>query len=86
MEKGARMADKDDFEEKLLEQLTEMFQHGHESVKNRFEHSWNNSVLSLKILDLMQKKLHGDVNFNFDLSQLGKMFEKGKSIEDITEL
>ena len=30
-----------------------------------------------------EKIARGDVNFNFDLSQLGKMFEKGKSVEDI---
>ena len=30
-----------------------------------------------------EKIAKGDVNFNFDLSQLSKMFEKGKSMEDI---
>jgi HSP20 family molecular chaperone IbpA len=32
-----------------------------------------------------EKIAKGDVNFNFDLSQLSKMFEKGKSVEDILQ-
>jgi hypothetical protein len=32
-----------------------------------------------------EKMAKGDVNFNFDLSQLAKMFEKGKSVEDILQ-
>ncbi|MAI39687.1 MAG: hypothetical protein CMA09_00130 [Euryarchaeota archaeon] len=85
--KGARMADKDDFEEKLLEQLTEMFRNmgmdlGKEQIRalmEQFRSQFENLGLDA------EKIARGDVNFNFDLSQLGKMFEKGKSIEDILQ-
>tara|TARA_A200000159_G_scaffold142947_1_gene146805 strand:- start:306 stop:1019 length:714 start_codon:yes stop_codon:yes gene_type:complete len=81
------MADKDDFEEKLLEQLTEMFRNmgmdlGKEQIRalmEQFRSQFENLGLDA------EKIARGDVNFNFDLSQLGKMFEKGKSIEDILQ-
>jgi HSP20 family molecular chaperone IbpA len=62
------MTGNDDFEEKLIEQITELFR---------------NMGMNL---DLDAEKIaKGDVNFNFDLSQLSKMFEKGKSVEDILQ-
>ena len=52
------MVDKDDFEEKLLEQLTEMFRKMEWIwTKNKFEHSWGNFVHSLKISDWMHRRL-----------------------------
>ena len=74
------MADKDDFEEKLLEQLTEMFRNmgmnlGKEQIRalmEQFRSQFENLGLDA------EKIARGDVNFNFDLSQLGKIFEKGK--------
>ncbi|MDA8546223.1 hypothetical protein N9L11_00355 [Euryarchaeota archaeon] len=81
------MADKDNFEEKLLEQLTEMFRNmGMNLDKEQIRTLMEQFRSQFENLGLDAEKIaKGDVNFNFDLSQLGKMFEKGKSIEDILQ-
>ena len=81
------MADKDNFEEKLLEQLTEMFRNmGMNLDKEQIRALMEQFRSQFEKLGLDAEKIaKGDVNFNFDLSQLGKMFEKGKSIEDILQ-
>ena len=81
------MVDKDDFEEKLLEQLTEMFRNmGMDLDKEQIRALMGQFRSQFENLGLDAEKIaRGDVNFNFDLSQLGKMFEKGKSIEDILQ-
>ena len=81
------MADKDDFEEKLLEQLTEMFRNmGMDLNKEQIRALMEQFRSQFENLGLDAEKIaRGDVNFNFDLSQLSKMFEKGKSIEYILQ-
>ena len=81
------MTDKDNFEEKLLEQLTEMFRNmGMNLDKEQIRKLMEQFRSQFENLGLDAEKIaKGDVNFNFDLSQLGKMFEKGKSIEDILQ-
>jgi len=81
------MTDKDNFEEKLLEQLTEMFRNmGMNLDKEQIRTLMEQFRSQFENLGLDAEKIaKGDVNFNFDLSQLGKMFEKGKSIEDILQ-
>ena len=81
------MVDKDNFEEKLLEQLTEMFRNmGMNLDKEQIRALMEQFRSQFDKLGLDAEKIaKGDVNFNFDLSQLGKMFEKGKSIEDILQ-
>ena len=81
------MADKDNFEEKLLEQLTEMFRNmGMNLDKEQIRALMEQFRSQFENLGIDAEKIaKGDVNFNFDLSQLGKMFEKGKSIEDILQ-
>ena len=81
------MSNKDDWEEKLIEQLAEMFRNmGMNLDKKQIRALMEQFRSQFESLGLDAEKIaKGDVNFNFDLSQIGKMFEKGKSIEDILQ-
>ena len=81
------MAGNDDFEEKLIEQITELFRNmGMDLDKKQIRALMEQFRSQFENLGLDAEKIaKGDVNFNFDLSQLAKMFEKGKSIEDILQ-
>ena len=81
------MAGKDDFEEKLIEQITEMFRNmGMNLDKEQIRALMEQFRAQFENLGLDAEKIaKGDVNFNFDLSQLAKMFQKGKSMEDILQ-
>jgi|TARA_B110000495_G_scaffold195002_1_gene202018 HSP20 family molecular chaperone IbpA len=81
------MTGKDDFEEKLIEQITELFRNmGMNLDKKQIRALMEQFRSQFESLGLDAEKIaKGDVNFNFDLSQLSKMFEKGKSIEDILQ-
>ena len=81
------MAGKDDFEEKLIEQITEMFRSmGMNLDKEQIRALMEQFRAQFENLGLDAEKIaKGDVNFNFDLSQLAKMFQKGKSMEDILQ-
>ena len=75
----------DDWEDDLLDKLEEMLRNmgmpiNREQLKG-FMHQFKDQFDALGINP--EKIAKGEVNFNFDLSQLGKMFEKGKSMEDI---
>ncbi|MDE0869202.1 MAG: hypothetical protein OSA21_02690 [Candidatus Poseidoniaceae archaeon] len=79
------MSGNDDFEEKLIEQITELFRNmGMDLDKKQIRALMEQFRSQFESLGLDAEKIaKGDVNFNFDLSQLSKMFEKGKSMEDI---
>lgn len=79
------MSGNDDFEEKLIEQITELFRNmGMNLDKKQIRALMEQFRSQFESLGLDAEKIaKGDVNFNFDLSQLSKMFEKGKSMEDI---
>ncbi|MGY8698611.1 MAG: hypothetical protein ACKVHC_02800 [Candidatus Poseidoniales archaeon] len=79
------MTGNDDFEEKLIEQITELFRNmGMNLDKKQIRALMEQFRSQFESLGLDAEKIaKGDVNFNFDLSQLSKMFEKGKSMEDI---
>ena len=81
------MSGNDDFEEKLIEQITEMFRNmGMNLDKEQIRALMEQFRAQFENLGLDAEKIaKGDVNFNFDLSQLAKMFEKGKSMEDILQ-
>jgi len=81
------MTGNDDFEEKLIEQITELFRNmGMNLDKKQIRALMEQFRSQFENLGLDAEKIaKGDVNFNFDLSQLSKMFEKGKSIEDILQ-
>ena len=79
------MTGADDWEEKLVEQLVEMFRNmgmnmDKEQIRGMMEQF--RSQFENKGLEA-EKLAKGDVNLNFDLSQLAKMFQSGKSMEDI---
>tara|TARA_B100000768_G_scaffold163268_1_gene164361 strand:- start:295 stop:1020 length:726 start_codon:yes stop_codon:yes gene_type:complete len=80
-----KMSGKDDFEEKLIEQITELFRNmGMNLDKKQIRALMEQFRSQFESLGLDAEKIaKGDVNFNFDLSQLSKMFEKGKSMDDI---
>ena len=79
------MTGNDDLEEKLIEQITELFRNmGMNLDKKQIRALMEQFRSQFESLGLDAEKIaKGDVNFNFDLSQLSKMFEKGKSMEDI---
>jgi len=81
------MTGNDDFEEKLIEQITELFRNmGMNLDKKQIRALMEQFRSQFENLGLDAEKIaKGDVNFNFDLSQLSKMFEKGKSVEDILQ-
>ena len=81
------MSGNDDFEEKLIEQITEKFRNmGMNLDKEQIRALMEQFRAQFENLGLDAEKIaKGDVNFNFDLSQLAKMFEKGKSMEDILQ-
>ena len=81
------MTGNDDFEEKLIEQITELFRNmGMNLDKKQIRALMEQFRSQFESLGLDAEKIaKGDVNFNFDLSQLSKMFEKGKSVEDILQ-
>ena len=81
------MTGNDDFEEKLIEQITELFRNmGMNLDKKQIRALMEQFRSQFENLGLDAEKIaKGDVNFNFDLSQLSKMFEKGESVEDILQ-
>ena len=72
-------------EEKLIEQLVEMFRNmGMHMDKEQIRGMMEQFRSQFENMGLDAEKIaKGDVNFNFDLSQLAKMFQSGKSMEDI---
>jgi hypothetical protein len=79
------MTDSEDWEEKLIEQLVEMFRNmGMHMDKEQIRGMMGQFRSQFENMGLDAEKIaKGDVNFNFDLSQLAKMFQSGKSMEDI---
>ena len=79
------MSAADDWEEQMIDRLVEMFQNmgmslGKQQIKALMEQF--KSQFDKIGLDA-EKMAKGDVNFNFDLSNLAKMFQSGQSMEDI---
>ena len=79
------MTNGEDWEEKLIEQLVEMFRNmGMHMDKEQIRGMMEQFRSQFENMGLDAEKIaKGDVNFNFDLSQLAKMFQTGKSMEDI---
>tara|TARA_B100001094_G_C17988573_1_gene698984 strand:- start:160 stop:837 length:678 start_codon:yes stop_codon:yes gene_type:complete len=79
------MAGGKDWEDDLVEQMVEMFKGMGMSLNKdqvrklmeQFRSQFENIGLDA------EKMAKGDVNFNFDLSNLGKLFKSGQSVEDI---
>ena len=81
------MASSDDWEEQMIDRLVEMFKEmGMSLNKTQIKGLMKQFKSQFEKMGLDADKLSsGDVNFNFDLSNLSKMFQSGQSIEDILE-
>ena len=79
------MANSDDWEEQMIDRLVEMFKEmGMSLNKAQIKGLMKQFKSQFEKMGLDADKLSsGDVNFNFDLSNLSKMFQSGQSIEDI---
>ena len=79
------MANSDDWEEQMIDRLVEMFKEmGMSLNKTQIKGLMKQFKSQFEKMGLDADKLSsGDVNFNFDLSNLSKMFQSGQSIEDI---
>ena len=75
----------DDWEEQMIDRLVEMFQNmGMSLNKEQVKGLMKQFKSQFESMGLDAEKLSsGDVNFNFDLSNLSKMFQSGQSIDDI---
>ena len=71
------MASGEDWEEKLIEQLVEMFRNmGMNMDKEQIRGMMEQFRSQFENMGLDAEKIaKGDVNFNFDLSHLAKMFQ-----------
>ena len=79
------MSNNDDWEEQMIDRLVEMFKGmGMSLNKSQIKGMMEQFKSQFEKMGLDADKLNsGDVNFNFDLSNLSKMFQSGQSIEDI---
>ena len=79
------MSDNDDWEEQMIDRLVEIFKGmGMSLNKSQIKTMMEQFKSQFEKMGLDADKLNsGEVNFNFDLSNLSKMFQSGQSIEDI---
>ena len=79
------MSAADDWEEQMIDRLVEMFQNmGMSLSKQQIKALMGQFKSQFDKMGLDSEKMaKGDVNFNFDLSNLAKMFQSGQSMEDI---
>ena len=79
------MSAADDWEEQMIDRLVEMFQNmGMSLNKQQIKALMGQFKSQFDKMGLDAEKMaKGDVNFNFDLSNLAKMFQSGQSMEDI---
>ncbi len=82
---SGHMNGNDDWEEQMIDRLVEMFKGmGMSLNKQQIKTLMHQFKSQFEKMGLDAEKLNsGDVNFNFDLSNLSKMFQSGQSIEDI---
>jgi len=79
------MTSGEDWEEKLIEQLSEMFRNmGMPMDKDQLRKLMEQFREQFEGMGIDAEKIaKGEVNFNFDLSNLAKMFAKGDDLSDI---
>ena len=82
---GELMVGDRDWEDDLIDQMVEMFKGmGMSLSKEQVRKLMEQFRSQFENLGLDAEKIaKGDVNFNFDLSNLGKLFQSGQSMEDI---
>ena len=76
------MSAADDWEEQMIDRLVEMFQNmGMSLSKQQIKALMGQFKSQFDKIGLDAEKMaKGDVNFNFDLSNLAKMFQSGQSM------
>ena len=79
------MVDSEDWEEQMIDRLVEMFKNmGMSLNKEQVKGLMKQFKSQFESMGLDAEKLSsGEVNFNFDLSNLNKMFQSGQSIDEI---
>ena len=79
------MVDSEDWEEQMIDRLVEMFKNmGMSLNKEQVKGLMKQFKSQFESMGLDAEKLSsGEVNFNFDLSSLNKMFQSGQSIDEI---
>ena len=79
------MSAADDWEEQMIDRMVEMFKNmGMSLSKQQIKALMGQFKSQFDKMGLDAEKMaKGDVNFNFDLSNLSKMFQSGQSMEDI---
>lgn len=79
------MSAADDWEEQMIDRMVEMFKNmGMSLSKQQIKALMGQFKSQFDKMGLDSEKMaKGDVNFNFDLSNLAKMFQSGQSMEDI---
>ena len=79
------MVDSEDWEEQVIDRLVEMFKNmGMSLNKEQVKGLMKQFKSQFESMGLDAEKLSsGEVNFNFDLSSLNKMFQSGQSIDEI---
>ena len=79
------MSAAEDWEEQMIDRLVEMFQNmGMSLSKQQIKALMGQFKSQFDKMGIDAEKMaKGDVNFNFDLSNLAKMFQSGQSMEDI---
>jgi hypothetical protein len=75
----------EDWEEKMLEQMAEMFQKMGMSVDiNQLKAMMKQFQSKFEAMGIDPERLaKGDVNFNFDISDIAKLFQSGKPLDDM---
>jgi len=75
----------DDWEEKMLEQMAEMFQKMGMSVDiNQLKAMMKQFQSKFESMGIDPERLaKGDVNFNFDMSDISKLFQSGMPLDDM---
>lgn len=75
----------EDWEEKMLEQMAEMFQRMGMSVDiNQLKAMMKQFQSKFEAMGIDPERLaKGDVNFNFDISDVAKLFQSGKPLDEM---
>ena len=75
----------EDWEEKMLEQMAEMFQKMGMSVDiNQLKTMMKQFQSKFEAMGIDPERLaKGDVNFNFDISDISKLFQSGKPLDEM---
>ena len=81
---GEKMTNGDDWEERLMEQLLQMLAtFGIEFDRDDLDRMMDLFRNHLENMGLDLEKANGDVRFNLDMEELGRLFQNGGGLEDL---